>query len=213
MTEKERFTIELSDSASQPPEVDRTGSETDPDRTVALQRDLKIEEPEELDRQQYLAPDGVREVDRDALRVAGPTTHHADDDQIQRSRDVLKLLQDVEIETEVKDGVSVKEKRSVKGNRTRMKEKIRKNGKIEKKKSEKNPEKNRTMSGKIRKKGKTRRREKCGLSKKKHDLLSSWNKGRKRKKGLTAGSTHFGWDFQLRVISQRCPSKDFRPIK
>ncbi len=121
-------------------------------------------------------------MDRDALHVAGPTTNHADDDQIQRSRDLLKLLQDVEIEAEVKDGVSGKEKWSVRGNKTRMKEKIRKNGKTEKKKGKKNPEKNRTMSGKIRKKGKIRRRVRCGLSRKKHDLLSSWNKGRKRKK-------------------------------
>ncbi len=173
LTRNESFTTEFSNSALQPPE-DLTGSETDPDRTVALQRDFKIEEPEELDRQQYLAPDGVRQVDRDALRVAGPTT------QIQRSRDLLKLLQDVGVE--VKDGGGLKEKRSVRGNKTRMKEKIRKNKKIEKKKGEKNPEKNRTMSGKIRKKGKTRRREKCGLSRKKHDLLSSWNKGHKRKK-------------------------------
>ncbi len=190
LTEKESLATQLSDAASQPSEEDLTRNESfttelsksaDPDRTVALQQEFRAdqpEEPEELDRQQYLATDGVREVDRDALRVAGPTTDHADDDQIQRSRDLLKLLQDVEIEAEVKDGVSVKEKRSVRGNKTRMKEKIRKNGKTGKK----NLEKNRTISGKVRKKGKTRRGVKCGLSRKENDLLSSWNKGRKREK-------------------------------
>ncbi len=133
----ESFTTELSDSALQQPGEVLTGNGTNPDGTVALQCELRVDGLEELNRQRYLAPDGVNEVDGDALCVAGPTTEQTDDGQIQRSRDLLKLLQYVE--AEVKDGVSVMEKRSVRGNKNRMKEKIRKNGKIEKKKSEKNP--------------------------------------------------------------------------
>ncbi len=93
--------IQLSDSASQQPEVNLVGNETNPDgSTVAVQCEFRVDELEELDLQQCLALDGDREVERDILHVTGATTSQLDNGQIHRSRDLLKVLQGMEIKVE-----------------------------------------------------------------------------------------------------------------